>query len=97
MSLGLIVNEFVTNALKYAFPDDRAGSLSLSFRREADQFVLHFADNGVGLPRGRDGRVQLPSGVGQRIIVAMVGQLDGSITLEPGAAGTAVSVRFPAV
>jgi two-component system, sensor histidine kinase PdtaS len=97
VSLGLIINELVTNALKYAFPDERAGLLSLSFKREGDQFVLRFADDGVGLPRSHDGRAQLPFGVGQRIVVAMVGQLGGGITLEPGEAGTAVSVRFPAV
>jgi two-component sensor histidine kinase len=96
VSLGLIVNELVTNALKYAFPDDRAGLLSLAFRREGDGFVLSFADDGVGLPRNDDGSVCLPSGVGQRIVVAMVGQLGGRITLEPTAAGTAVTVQFPA-
>jgi two-component sensor histidine kinase len=96
VSLGLIINELVTNALKYAFPDDRAGLLSLSFIRDGDEFVLRFADDGVGLPRSADGSVRLPSGVGQRIVVAMVGQLGGAITLEPSAAGTAATLRFPA-
>lgn len=47
--LGIIINELVTNALKYAFPEGRAGVLTVSLSEVGDQLVLRVTDNGVGL------------------------------------------------
>jgi len=47
--LGLIVNELVTNALKYAFPDRKSGVVLVDFSREGDDFRLLVEDNGVGM------------------------------------------------
>ena len=50
---GLILNELVSNALKYAFPDGREGEICIEMRRGGDQQnVLRVSDNGVGLPAG---------------------------------------------
>ncbi|TAE52331.1 MAG: hypothetical protein EAZ89_08640, partial [Bacteroidetes bacterium] len=46
--LGLIVNELITNSLKYAFPDGRAGTITVSLQKTGDQLDLLVADNGVG-------------------------------------------------
>ena len=46
VTLGLIVNELVTNALKYAFPDDRMGTISVHLKREADEYRLLVSDDG---------------------------------------------------
>ena len=47
---GLILNELLSNAFKYAFPDDLKGSIEVSFKTVCDgEYVLHIADNGVGL------------------------------------------------
>ena len=52
---GLIVNELVSNSLKYAFPDDRAGSIQISCHKPSQgQYVLDVCDDGVGLPAGFD-------------------------------------------
>lgn len=53
VSLGLIVNELVSNALKHAYPPPATGSIDVSLRRAASgRFVLVVADDGIGLPEG---------------------------------------------
>lgn len=46
--LGLIINELVTNSMKYAFPKDREGTIEISLHQEDDQIRLAVIDNGVG-------------------------------------------------
>ncbi len=50
--LGLILNELISNALKYAFPDDRPGTIEVSFCQEPEGWQLEVKDNGIGLPAG---------------------------------------------
>ena len=50
--LGLILNELISNALKYAFPEERAGTIEVSFRQETAGWRLEVKDDGVGLPSG---------------------------------------------
>jgi two-component sensor histidine kinase len=66
----------------------------VDFRKEGDSYFLAVADDGVGMS-SRPAAEQNGSGLGQRLIRSMVGQLDGSLTREPGA-GSVVSIRFPA-
>ncbi|MCE9501057.1 MAG: PAS domain-containing protein, partial [Leptospira sp.] len=47
---GLIVNELITNSIKYAFPDNRKGKISVSLKLENNICILSVADNGIGLP-----------------------------------------------
>ena len=93
--VGLILNELLTNAFKYAFPNDRRGAIKVEFRKESDSYFLAVADDGVGMS-SRPAAEQKGSGLGQRLIRSMVGQLDGSLTAEPAEAGSIVSIRFPA-
>ena len=48
--VSLIINELLSNALKYAFPGDRTGTISVEFRRTGELYTLVVKDNGVGLP-----------------------------------------------
>jgi two-component sensor histidine kinase len=53
--IGLIINEAVTNSLKYAFPANRPGIITIAFQSIADQtYQLSISDNGVGMPIGMD-------------------------------------------
>jgi PAS domain S-box-containing protein len=82
---GLIVNELVTNALKYAFPGGRKGEVRVSLHPGADgRFTLTVGDNGVGWPRGADFRKT--DTLGMQLVTMLVDQLDGAIELtsKPG-------------
>lgn len=92
VAVGTIANELVTNALKYAFPDGRAGRIDLSFRKEETDCVLRVCDDGVGIlsdrPQG--------TGLGGRIIQQLALQLRGSLDIEPRPErGLKATLRFP--
>jgi two-component sensor histidine kinase len=91
LPLGLIINELLTNALKYAFPEAQSGRIEISFVHHADAFVLQVRDNGVGMGEG-----QAPGhGLGQQLVHRLAAQLDGTV-LVTGDIGVCVEVRFPA-
>ncbi len=76
--LGLIINELITNTLKYAFPDGQAGALKIDFSRDSqteDIYKLSIEDDGVGY----DQNVVRPDSFGTTLIAALVSQLDGVI------------------
>jgi len=78
--IGLIVNELLTNALKYAFPQDSKGKINISLSKTADdKLLLSVADNGVGkianvLPQG--------TGFGSQLVQLLTQQLDGKMQEE---------------
>jgi two-component sensor histidine kinase/sensor domain CHASE-containing protein len=90
---GLIINELASNALKYAFPDGRRGSIKISLRTGDDgHLVLTVSDDGVGVPAGVN--PHSPTTLGLRIVNSLVIQLQGSLELDT-AHGTAFILRFP--
>lgn len=92
---GLILNELVSNACKYAFPEGRRGEIRLSFREcETGTLELAVEDDGIGLPAGLLGNPNTQS-LGLRIVDILAGQLSGSVKQQP-AGGTRIEVRFPA-
>ena len=52
LSVGLLVNELVTNAFKYAFAGRDAGVIRIGCLHEGDRYTVMVADDGVGLPDG---------------------------------------------
>jgi two-component sensor histidine kinase/sensor domain CHASE-containing protein len=94
---GLVINELLTNALKHAFPDGRAGRVAVSLRRgPGSSLELRVADDGVGLPPGVD--PDNPGTLGLRIVNILCAQLRGTLAVERGPAdghGTAFSLVFP--
>ena len=86
---GLIVNELVSNSLKYAFPGGRLGDISLTIHRQDQLLTLHYKDNGVGIPAGFDWRNA--TSMGLRLVIILVDQLDGTIELDRSA-GTAFTI-----
>lgn len=88
---GLLVNELVTNALKYGFPDGRAGRVRVTFRRVDDGHELIVSDDGVGLPESAN---EAPS-LGLKLVRTLAEQLRASVRIERSA-GTTFCVRLPA-
>jgi PAS domain S-box-containing protein len=77
---GLIVNELISNALKYAFPEDRKGEIKLSLRMKGrDEIELTVSDDGVGIPEGLDYRKT--DTLGLNLVRDLVGQLGGIMEL----------------
>ena len=75
---GLIVNELVSNALKYAFPQGRSGELLIRFSQVAhDRYALSVTDNGVGLPGDLD--VRQAKTLGLQLVNMLVTQLRGTL------------------
>ncbi len=77
---GLILNEFFTNSIKYAFPDGRKGLISVNITKEVDIIIIKYSDNGVGLPKNFDLNKQ--EGIGLKLIRTIVEyQLKGTVDL----------------
>ncbi len=90
VAIGIIVNELVMNAVKYAYPDD-AGPIHVNLEAQGDNLVLSIADDGVGLNVKADPR---STGMGQRIVSAMATKLDATVERDPTHAGTRIVLRF---
>jgi len=90
--LGLIINELVSNALKYAFPKDRRGVIAVGLRALGkDEFLLSVRDDGVGLPPDLElGHLQ---SMGLQLVDMLATQLDGRIELGPPP-GADFRIRF---
>jgi len=90
-SLGLIVTELVMNALKHAFPDEKAkGQITVAYDMIGTNWKLSISDNGIGKPHG--GFAQPKSGLGTGIVKALANQLDAQVETLSGAKGTTVSI-----
>ena len=89
VSLGLIVTELVINALKYAFPDGRAGKIVVHFEFHGPNWTLSVSDDGVGMPADR---ALIRTGLGTSIVAALAQQLHAVVEIEPSKPGTRVSV-----
>lgn len=76
---GLIVNELVSNALKYAFPEGRAGTLVVRFRDEGVQYRLLVEDDGQGLPESFS--VTRSPSLGLKLVTALVKKLRGRLVV----------------
>ena len=90
--LGLIVNELISNALKYAFPVDRSGEIAVKTKRINNELVLTISDNGVGFQKGIDWRSS--DTLGLKLVRSLVEeQLGGSVQME-GNNGTKFTIKF---
>jgi len=88
--IGLIVNELVTNAVKYAFPGETRGTVLVMLKRLPGELRLTVADDGQGLdPRRAD------SGLGGRLVEGFAQQLGGQVERESNSQGTTVRLILP--
>lgn len=94
-SLALLVNEAITNAAKHAFPDGRAGRITVALGLSGTEGRLSVVDDGVGSDRLTADRAD-GSGLGRQIIDASVARINGEIHRNSGPDGTTIEVQFPA-
>ena len=90
VAIGIIVNELVMTAVKYAYPDG-AGPIHVDLNAQGDDLVLSISDDGVGLNVRADPR---STGMGQRIVSAMATKLEASVERDPAHPGTRIVLRF---
>jgi PAS domain S-box-containing protein len=91
--LGLIINELVSNCLKYAYPPGRHGEVRVTLGPEdGHQYALSVADDGVGVPASFDPRTT--ETLGMQLVCALTDQLGGAIELVR-TTGTEFRIRFP--
>ncbi|NRA91537.1 MAG: tetratricopeptide repeat protein [Psychroserpens sp.] len=89
--IGLIVNELLTNALKYAFPDDRKGNIQISLKRTNPEILtLKVVDNGIGKT---EGTIPKGTGFGSQLVQLLTHQLNGQLE-EEASNGTAIKIEF---
>lgn len=90
LSIGVIVNELVTNAIKYAFREEGSGRVVVDLTRKGNELVLRVEDNGRGYPTNAQ------PGLGSRLVTTFATQLGGVAAWDAGACdGCAITVVFP--
>ena len=88
--LGLILNEIISNSLKYAFDNDK-GVISICLQQTDTNYTLTIKDNGKGLPLNFD--VKTHSNLGMQLIYMLTEQIDGAVEME-NKNGVAYKVSF---
>ena len=89
-----IVNELLSNSLKYAFPEGRAGEIRVEVRPEGERNVsLVVADNGIGLPENVG--FWTTRSLGLRLVRTLADQLRATVELT-SRGGTEIKLTFPA-
>lgn len=91
---GLIVNELISNSLKYAFPNGCTGYISVSLHPHSDHYLLEIEDNGIGLPDNIE--FEKTDTLGLRLVMGLINQIDGTIELKADS-GTKYQINFSEV
>lgn len=90
--LGLILNEIITNAIKYAFAEREAGSIGLKMlKTDAQNIMLEVRDNGIGLPDNFDWRNSASMGI--RLVKGLAKQINATLNIK-NEQGVCVQIGF---
>nr|WP_298928119.1 sensor histidine kinase [uncultured Allomuricauda sp.] len=91
--LGLIINETITNALKYGIKEDKTGEILISLRKLSDKrYEMYIGDNGIGYSDDIDPKTS--KSLGLKLIYNLARQLRGSITRDSEKKGTYYRMEF---
>lgn len=91
-SIGLIVNELLTNSLKYAFPYNCSGIITISLNYFNGNAIITISDNGVGI--AEEFNIENSGGLGTKLVYMLTQQLNGSITISKDK-GLSYTITFP--
>jgi len=89
--IALIVNEAVTNSIKYAFPENRAGIINITMQRFGENALLIIADNGIGIKQ--DISNTTTNSLGMELIKGLSDDINGDIRFQNDN-GTKISIEF---
>jgi len=93
LPLGLILNEAITNSLKYAFPNKRQGTIEITLRQASqDEIQLIIADNGIGITI-REGS-QMKATMGSNLMAGLTEDISGTFSIK-NKNGTIIQINFP--
>ena len=87
--IAIIINELVTNSIKYGFPDERPGQILIKLYTN-DELVISVSDDGIGMPSPE----QLRKGIGSKVVALLVQQLNGKLVYEDAQPGCRVELRM---
>lgn len=91
--LALVLNEAITNAIKYAFPHHRNGTITVSFKSVMhNRLRLSVSDNGVGLPNNFD--IHHATSMGMKLMAGLSDDIDAKLTIST-ISETVVEIDFP--
>ena len=88
--LGLIINELITNSVKYAFTQ-KQGNITIQLKSLPEKIEISIADDGIGIPE--DINLENPETLGLQLVNNLVGQIDGEIELDRSH-GTEFKITF---
>jgi PAS domain S-box-containing protein len=89
---GLIINEVVSNSLKYAFEGQEKGKIRIDFKKDSeDKMKLIIADDGIGLPKDFD--IENAESLGLQLVTTLVTQVSGELNIDV-TNGTTFEIRF---
>ena len=88
---GLIINEIISNSLKYAFPDNRDGIIFVTLGVDKNKVKIEVGDNGIGIPENVD--IKNTQTLGLQLVDTLVEQLSGTVKLKRSK-GTVFSIEF---
>ncbi len=91
ISLGLIMNELISNSFKHAFPDGNSGEITFSLSEKNEKLILTVSDNGVGIHANILSEDIMS--LGMKLVYNLTKQLDGKIVLDKGK-GTTFTLTF---
>lgn len=89
--IGLILNELLTNSIKYAFPNREPGKIHITFYKNTSHYVMTVADDGVGLPPDLD--IDHCDSLGLQLVKNLIEQIQGEMIVNHDS-GTEITIYF---
>ncbi len=90
--LGLIINELISNALKYAFKESDSGTITISLKKEKDTLTVSVSDNGIGLPKNFS--YQNSESLGYKLIHSFSQKLQAKLNVSSSNQGTKITLKI---
>ena len=92
LNIGLIVNEIISNTMKYAYPDTDSGKIHVALQHKNNSSLLKVSDDGIGIPA--DKISTMGSSYGMQLITIFTQQIKGTLDID-NSRGTTFTIKFP--